>query len=744
MLDLDCPQGQGSVVYRARGVSEVNELGDRVVLMVPFEAVDKVYGEEGYAPGAMAGVTRGIPVTIRLYGDETVRLSVEYSRDALIENSPMLQMREGLNPCPAKVRVTGNGWEILDTRQRVRARIDHSIPEATPWNERAGEMLSDLDLTLFPDGETPAPLKRFDRFFGSLFGGLPLCFVEKDGKVLKSSLAMAAKAGECFCGTGERFAKMDLSGRTLVLENTDALGVNSPRAYKNVPFYLCSRPYGLFIHTSNHARLSLAGVSTMAAQVVVEEGALDVFIIGGGSPERILFNYRSLTGFPPDLPLWSYGMWMSRMTYFSEEEVRTVARRLREEDFPCDVIHLDTGWFEKEWVCDWKFSSERFPDPARFMREMKGQGFRITLWQKPDIGKGNRLLEEAEKRGYLGKRREDASVTGSDLSQQRVGGHIDFSNPEAVSWYQGMLRELLEAGAAVIKTDFGEEISNADYRIPQERLHNLYGLLYQGAAFAVTKETTGDGIVWARSGWAGSQRYPVHWGGDAESSFDGMAGSLRGGLHLGLSGFAYWSHDVPGFHSFTHARPLSDLYVRWTQFGVFSSHLRYHGCGAREPYEYPDVADIVRKWLRLRYALIPYIVEQARKSVASGMPVLRALLLHHPRDPVAWRIDDQYYFGDDFLVSPVMNASGVRDIYLPEGVWVSFWSGARLAGPQWLRGVWFDLDKLGLFVREGARIPLYPEPVSHTGEMDLSRSVILEIDGSFHGCASVEALRFLS
>jgi alpha-D-xyloside xylohydrolase len=301
-----------------------------------------------------------------------------------------------------------------------------------------------------------------------------------------------------------------------------------------------------------------------------------------------------------------------------------------------------------------------------------------------------------------------------------------------------MLRRLFETGASAIKTDFGETIDmQADFQgMRAERLHNLYGLLYQRAAFEVTRECTGESVIWARAGWAGCQRYPVHWGGDCASSWDGMAGSLRGGLHLGLSGFAFWSHDVPGFHGlpeFMSSWPTEELYVRWTQFGVFTSHLRYHGASPREPYEYPGVADTVRNWLRLRYALVPYLIEQGRAATSSGYPVLRAMVLDHEEDPACWLADDQFLCGESFLVAPVMNGEGVRDVYLPEGEWVDFWDGTILSGPRRLRAIEVPLERMPLYAKRGAVIPVYPERVPCIDEMDFRRVTALRFDSSYRG-----------
>jgi alpha-D-xyloside xylohydrolase len=607
LLNLDSPETSGAVLYSAGAITAAGRSQSGAVeLTFPWLKRDRLHGMPGYQP---AGDTPPAPgrLVLTAWGNAILRVTLGEPE----ADSPMLELSDDLTINRLTIEVLPHGWRIMDAQGRTRARIDQAPPVLTDWNHTASQSApaSLFRLTLLPDGHTEVPFNSTDYFGGWKFDSLPLFQVRRNGEADRTGFALKADSDECFSGTGERFAKMDLSGRTLHLQNQDGLGVNNSNTYKNVPFYLSSRAYGLFLHTSSHLKLSLAGVSNRAVVAAVDDPGLDLFCIGGGTPALILHNYRRITGFPALPPLWSYGTWMSRMTYFSADEVTGIARRLRDENFPCDVLHLDTGWFAKDWICEWRFNVDKFPDPACFMSALKRDGFRVTLWQTPYIGKGNRLLEEARLKGYLGKAKAEASeASGSDFSGQQIGGHIDFSNVEAVAWYKGMLRELLQMGASAIKTDFGEDIGDADYHLPLSKLRNRYALLYQKAAFEVTKEVTGDSIIWARAGWAGCQRYPLHWGGDAECSWEGLGSTLKGGLHLGLSGFAFWSHDVPGFHgtpNFMHSAPPEDLYMRWTQFGVLSSHLRYHGTSPREPWEFPGVAEITRQWWRLRYALIP-------------------------------------------------------------------------------------------------------------------------------------------
>ncbi len=732
MLDWDNPAAGGEGLWYVGKPKAISEKGGAIHLTVPF-----VFLCQNEPAAADSPPPVDMDIQIRAYGDSIVRISLGDGEPKGDDDNPMFCRDTDLTQTKLHVEKDADCWRILDSANLERMRIPLAEAAVEKWSDLIGPPRDEFRAVVLPDGKTEVPFSSYDCFTPDQIESLGLGFVRKDDSIEKMLFSLHADSDECFFGTGERFAKMDLAGRTVQIENADALGVNSRRAYKNIPLVLSSSGYGVFIPNSAHMRLSLADISTRAVQGAIEDSQLDLFLIGGGSIERILYHYRRLTGFPPRLPLWSYGMWMAKMTYFSAEETFEVAARLRAENFPCDVIHLDTGWFRTDWKCEWQFSRERYGDPAEYLRKMRDHGFRITLWQTPRIAEGTKHFDFAKKSHYIVM--DEGSKSGqSDFDQLGVTGVIDFTNPEAVKWYQRLLERLLKMGVAAIKTDFGEEIEmhGCYQNMSPEKLHNLFSLLYQRAAFEITEKTTGEGIIWARAATAGCQRYPVHWGGDAAATWDGMAATVRGGLHLGLSGFGYWSHDVPGFHGlpdFMNSRPNDELYVRWTQLGVFTSHLRYHGTNAREPYAYPAVADIVRKWLRLRYALIPYIVDQAEKVIHTGLPIFRAMVFHHNDDPVCRHIDDQYYFGDAFLVAPVMNDKGIRNVYLPEGTWIDLWTGRQYEGPQWLMDVMCPLDKMPVYAVKDARVRIYPDLVQSTNEMNLAKSVEIIFDDTYKG-----------
>lgn len=733
-LDFDTEFRLKEALWTAGIPAGISREEKDVVLEIPFQ---KQIPDLNIQPDKTEPV-RFFQLRLRAYGENMLRLFVAFGDETSMRDSLMLDLHPSLEIMPLDFEKRQGEWLITDSCNRIRARINREPALTDHWSDLLPRPEESLCLSLFPDGIKEIRLSAWDQFFPARHDAFALGCVERDGKWHRGTLSFHAEPDECFAGTGERFTKMDLSGRTFQLKNQDGQGVNNRRTYKNIPFFLSSRMYGLFLHTSAWSKFSLTDHSTRSVQLLNEEPVMDVFLIGGKDPEGILYDYRRLTGFPAVPPLWSFGTWMSRMTYFSAEEVTAICDRLRREDFPCDVIHLDTGWFRTDWLCEWKFNPERFPQPEVFIRDLRKKGFKVSLWQMPYIAAKAEQYDEARDNRYMCRLKETKKQGGSNFSALDYAGTIDFTYPPAVEWYKSLLRNLLNMGVACIKTDFGEEIHpDAEYYgMKPELLNNLYALFYQRAAFEVTKEVTGEGIIWARAGWAGCQRYPLHWGGDSACSWDGMAGSLKGGLHLGLSGFGFWSHDVPGFHGvpdFMNSVVPDDLYVRWTQFGVFSSHLRYHGTSKREPYAFPAVSSVIRKWLKLRYALIPYLMEQSEKTGQTGFPVLRALIFHHQWDRLCWHIDDEYYFGDDFLVAPVMNSQNIRDVYLPEGKWVSLFTGVRSDGKQWLKNFECQLDEMPVWVRYGAQIPFYPYPVSNTDELDLSKSVRISFDDGYCG-----------
>ena len=735
-MDFDSSLQKDEVLWKAYAPTCIKEKDGDIVITIPYQQQKR---QEDMAPD-MEVPQKSYDLIIRAYDSTILRIFTTMLHDEMLEEDDMLQMQVN------RMALHLEGTNIIDVHGKKRGTINLNAPILDYWSDLLPPPQPAPFITFYPDGDENKPIELSDDHFSPpRYDALPLGFVScgiattKEETNERATISFKCQADECFVGTGERFRKMDLSGQTFQLKNQDGQGVNNRRCYKNIPFYMSSRMYGVFYHTSDYCKLSLADHSSRSVQFMCDRATIDAFLIGGKTPEEILHNYRKLTGFPSMPPLWSYGIWMSRMTYFSAEEVNDICDHLRKEHYPCDVIHLDTGWFRTDWLCEWKFNPERFPDPKGFIQNLKKKGFRVSLWQLPYVAKGAEQLEEAKANQYIAPLLKEQASEGSNFSALDYAGTIDFTYDKAVEWYKNnLLKPLLDMGVTCIKTDFGENIHlDAVYHsMTPERLNNLYALLYQKAAFEITKEVTGDGIIWARAAWAGCQRFPRHWGGDSASSWDGMAGSLKGGLHFGLSGFAFWSHDVPGFHSipdFMNSPINPQVYVRWTQFGVFTSHIRYHGTCKREPWHYPEIAPIIKRWWKLRYRLIPYIIQQSEMACQSGLPIVQALIFHHPNDRQCWHIDDEYYFGNEFLVCPVMNDKGIRDIYLPDGEWINFFTGERMEGGKWYDAVKTPLDLMPVFVHPNATIPIYPYDVDCTDDMDLSKAINLEITDNYIG-----------
>jgi alpha-D-xyloside xylohydrolase len=524
---------------------------------------------------------------------------------------------------------------------------------------------------------------------------LPFSFVRRAADYSRSMAAVfTLSPGEKIFGCGESFTEFNKRGQKVVLWTDDSNGTQNETMYKPIPFFLSSRGYGMFVHSSSPITCDFGKYFNGINSILLGDDELDLFVFLG-QPKDILGEYTKVTGRSPMPPLWSFGLWMSRCTYFSEKQTREVAARLRENKIPCDVIHLDTGWFETDWRCNYEFSKTRFTDPAKMIADLKTDGFHISLWQLPYFVPKNTLFNELVEKNLVVR-----DAKGNLPYEDAV---LDFSNPAAVEWYQGKLANLLKMGVGAIKVDFGEAApANGIYASGRTGFyeHNLYPLRYNKAVADITKKTTGENVIWARSAWAGSQRYPLHWAGDAESTDQGMAAELRSGLSFGLCGFSFWSHDVGGFT----ARADDSLYLRWLTFGALTSHTRCHGVSPKEPWEYgPKVMDAFRKIDEMKYRLMPYIYAQAKDCSERGLPMVRALFVEYPEDPGSWLVDNEYLFGSDMLVAPLLENVAARDVYLPPGKWIDYRSGKVFTG-GWNHIEAGDIPAV-ILVRDGAAIP---------------------------------------
>lgn len=479
---------------------------------------------------------------------------------------------------------------------------------------------------------------------------------------------------ELIYGLGERFGSLVKNGQTVDVVNKDG-GTGSEQAYKNIPFYLSSEGYGVFVNQPETVSFEVASENVDRTQFSIEGESLQYFVIDGPTPKEVLNKYTRLTGKVSLPPAWSFGLWLSTSftTDYSEETVLKFIDGMAERNIPLDVFHFDCYWQKGfEW-CTLLWDRDQFPDPEGLIKKIHDRGIKVCVWINPYIAQKSVLFKEGRDNGYFIKRK-NGTVWQWDL-WQAGNGFVDFTNPDAVKWYQSKLKALLDMGVDCFKTDFGERIPVDDAVFfdgsDPKREHNYYTYQYNETVFSLIQQEKGadQATVFARSATAGSQKFPVHWGGDCLSRYKSMADSLRGGLSFLLSGFGFWAHDISGFEE--QATP--DLYKRWTQFGLLSSHSRYHGSGQyKVPWVFDEEAvDNTRKFVDLKLSLMPYLFDEAVNTSETGTPLMRPLFLEYANDRNTYHLEQQYMLGSKLLVAPIFNAEGDVRYYLPAGRWTN-------------------------------------------------------------------------
>jgi alpha-D-xyloside xylohydrolase len=585
---------------------------------------------------------------------------------------------------PEKLQATDGPGEVTLVAGRLKL-----VVHKEPWG------------MAFVDAQTGEPITA------SPFKALGLMHKDDEkGQSVHLREQLTLRPGESVYGLGERFQAFVRNGQSVDIWNDDC-GTCSDKGYKDVPFFLTSAGYGVFVNSPARVSFEIGTEQVMRAQFAVPGEDLDYFLIYGPDPKSVLARYGAMSGRPALPPAWSFGLWLttSFVTNYDEKTVHGFVDGMIERKIPLHVFHFDCFWMKAHHWVDFRWDADVFPDPEGMLARLKGKGLHVCVWINPYIGERSQLFDEGLAGGWLLKR------PNGDVYQrpkwQAGMGFVDFTNPGAVAWYQNELRRLLRSGVDCFKTDFGEEIPTDvayfDGSDP-EKMHNYYTLLYNKAVFDVLTEERGtnEALVFARSATATSQRFPVHWGGDSYGTFESMAESLRGGLSLALSGFGFWSHDIGGFESTSPA----GVYKRWSAFGLLSSHSRLHGNGSyRVPWLYDEEAvDVLRHFTQLKCRLMPYIMRKAVEAHETSAPMMRPMVLEFPGDPTCRVLDRQYMFGDALLVAPVFHDTRA-EYYLPDGEWVHLLTGEIRQGGRWC----FDeLDYFGLplWIRAGAVIAM--------------------------------------
>ena len=519
---------------------------------------------------------------------------------------------------------------------------------------------------------------------------------------------LSLKPSECVYGFGERFTPFVKNGQTIEMWNEDG-GTASAIAYKNVPFYLTSEHYGVFVDSSDHVSFECASEKVEYVSFTVPGECLRWHLFYGEKPADILEAYTALTGRPPVIPAWSFGLWLSTCfkPSYDEETVTAMIKGMEDRHIPLSVFHFDVYWLRPLHWCDFEWDKEQFPDVKGMLARYHERGLKLCAWINPYVAQDTPMFEEGRKNGWFLMRADGRGIKQIDNWQPGLA-LVDFTNPQARSWYASKIRRLLE-GIDCVKTDFGEriptDVTYFDGSDPQA-MHNYYCLLYNRTVFEEIRRVKGekDALVFARSATAGSQAFPVHWGGDCFASYSSMAETLRGGLSFLSSGFAYWSHDISGFE----ATASPDLYKRWVAFGLLSSHSRLHGSDTyRVPWLFDEEAcDVLRYYTKLKCRLMPYLYSLAVKAHEKGTPLMRPMFFEFPEDPGCRTLDLHYMLGDRLLVAPIFNEEGTAEFYLPDGyTWTNLLDGEKLEGGRWYRRT-YDYFHMPLFFKGGTILPL--------------------------------------
>ena len=643
--------------------------------------------------------------------------------------------------CPVRHRgdvLAGGALEVRFSAPRaniVRVRITHFAGAADP-----GPRFSTLEENFFPEicvTEYQATLCSGDLTVRVLRteGRWQVDYLGRDGRILTSSgfrgmaralleengpasLEKHGKSymidsldlgvGETVYGLGERFGAYVRNGQSVTMWNADG-GTASELAYKNIPFYMTNRGYGVFVEDASDVSFEVASEKVERVQFSVPGERLTYDVIYGGSPKETLNLYTALTGRPALPPAWSFGLWLSTSftTSYDEATVSSFIDGMAERDIPLSVFHFDCYWMRAYNWCDFVWDPDVFPDPEGMLKRYHDRGLLLCCWINPYVGQASPLFAEGTEKGYFLKTR-DGSVWQTDLWQAGMAV-LDVTNPAARDWYCNQIRRVLKQGIDCLKTDFGERIPVRDivYYDGSDplRMHNYYTFLYNQMIFDLLKQEKGEGeaILFARSATAGGQQFPVHWGGDNSASYVSMAETLRAGLSMSHSGFGFWSHDISGFESTAPA----DVYKRWAAFGLLSSHSRLHGSSSyRVPWLFDEESvDVVRKFTKLKCTLMPYLYQMAVEAHRQGAPMMRPMMMEFPDDPACEYLDRQYMLGDRLLVAPVFDPEGEVTYYLPEGDWYHLLTGEKVRGGGWWKEK-YDFLSLPLLVKGGTVLPV--------------------------------------
>ena len=627
------------------------------------------------------GMTLGGPnleITYTSTSENIIKVHIDHYRGGL-DNIPQFELNEDTGYVPSITRtedevimVTGDTKLVIKTGDEWDVAYYYKDKYLTGGAWRSTSIISESQFT----ANARLNLQEDDEFFN----------YPQDAHTTYIREQLKTDIGECIYGFGEKFTPFVKNGQVVETWNNDG-GTCSDQSYKNIPFYISSKSYGIFVNSSDKVSFEVNSYTVSKVTFTLPGEQLEYFVIGGSNLEHVLENYTTLTGKPALPPAYSFGLWLSTSftTSYDEETVNSFIDGMAERKIPLQVFHFDCFWMkEYEW-CNFEWDKDMFPDPEGMLKRLHDKGLEICVWINSYIGQQSKLFDIGKENGYFIKN-PDGSVFQSDLWQPGMA-IVDFTNPEACDWYKGLLKTLFDMGVNNIKTDFGERIpTKCTYYNGMDpvKMHNYYTYLYNKVIFEALEEYYGKdkACLFARSATVGGQKFPVHWGGDCYADYSAMSETLHGGLSLCSSGFGFFSHDMGGFE----ATAPADIYKRWCAFGCLSTHSRLHGSTSyRVPWAYDDEAcDVLRHYVNIKGSLMPYLWAQANKTHITGIPMMRSMIVAFTGETACKYLDQQYMLGDSLCIVPVMNEAGTAEFYLPDcGTWTDIQSGETYEGGRY-------------------------------------------------------------
>jgi len=550
---------------------------------------------------------------------------------------------------------------------------------------------------------------------------------EFGGNIVKMS--KVAQEGESYYGLGDKPVHSNLRGKRFENWATDsyAFGRSTDPIYKTIPFYIGlhhKKAYGVFFDNTFRSFFDFCHEQRRVTSFWAQGGEMNYYFIYGPKMGDVISNYSDLTGTPELPPLWALGFHQCKWSYYPEAKVKEVANKFRELKIPCDAIYLDIDYMEGFRCFTW--NKEYFPEPKKMVKELSDDGFKTVVIIDPGIkiDEDYSIYQEGIKNDYFCKRADGPYMKGKVWPGECY--FPDYTNPEVRKWWSGLFKELIsEIGVKGVWNDMNEpavmEVPNKtfpndvrhDYDgnpCSHRKAHNVYGMqmakaTYQGLKkYAYPKRP----FVITRSAYSGTQRYTSTWTGDNIATWEHLWIANIQAQRMSLSGFSFAGSDIGGFAE----QPTGELYTRWIQLGVFHPFCRVHSSGDhgdQEPWSFDDeVLSIVRKFIEIRYQLLPYLYTAFWKYISEGIPMLKSLVLFDQDDNQTHNRTDEFVFGEKILVCPIIepNAKG-RRMYIPKGKWFSFWDDSIFVGGKetWVDA---DMDSMPIFIKEGAIVPKYP------------------------------------